>query len=244
MLWFGERKDPAISPPSRWRAAGRLSFAALLVFATCGPSVFAEDDSPAAFFRADRERMERQKQPQRVIQRPTHLIRRAAPVKGFTREEPTPGAPELNPDGTPVTPPDGTQQADGLPTPPPPPDSPTLPAGPVTPPVESAEKPAVLRPGEPAFTIAVIGDSLGQMLGQGLTEAYADRPEVSVLRRAKENTGIVRDDYFDWTKGARDLLAGKDRLSAVVMMIGSNDRQQLRDANQSVDIRTDRWKQI
>jgi hypothetical protein len=227
------------------RAAGRLGFVALLVFATCGPAVFAEDDSPAAFFRADKERMERLKQPQRVIQRPTHLIRRAAPVKGFTREEPAQPPPvTTNPDGTPVVPPDGTQQADGFPTLPPPPDSPALPAGPVSPPVDTAEKPPLPRPGEPTFTIAVIGDSLGQMLGQGLTEAYADRPEVSVLRRARENTGIVRDDYFDWTKGARDLLAGKDKLSAVVMMIGSNDRQQLRDANQSVDIRSDRWKQI
>jgi hypothetical protein len=243
MAWFGAPSSEISTPPSRWRAAGRVAFAALLVFATCGPSVFAEDDSPAAFFRADKELMQRQTQPKRVVQRPTHLIRRAAPVRGFTREEPahagTPG-----PDGT-VPAPDGTtQQADGVPTPAPPPDQPTLPAGPVPPPVQNAEKPALPKPSEPSFTMAVIGDSLGQMLGQGLTEAYADQPEISVLRRARENTGLVRDDYFDWPKAARDLLAGKDKLDAVVMMIGSNDRQQLRDGTQSIDIRSDRWKQI
>ncbi len=225
--------------PSRWRALGRVSLSALLVFATCGPSVFAEDEGSAAFFRADRERMEKLRGQQKVTQRPTHLIRRAAPVKGYTFEEPAPPAP---PEGAPATPPDGQpQQADGAT----PPDTPTLPAGPVSPPpAPVAEQPVQPRPGEPSYTVAVIGDSLGQMLGQGLAEAYGDGSDVAVLRRARENTGLVRDDYFDWIKGARDLLAGKEKFNAVVMMIGSNDRQQLRDGTNTVDLRTERWRQI
>lgn len=81
----------------------------------------------------------------------------------------------------------------------------------------------------PTYFVAVLGDSLGQMLEQGLTEAFADRPEVAILRKAKENSGLVRDDFYDWTKAAQDLLASGEKINFAVMMIGSNDRQTLRD---------------
>jgi hypothetical protein len=100
-----------------------------------------------------------------------------------------------------------------------------------------ADKPAVT----PTFFVAVVGDSLGQLLGQGLGETLADRPDVAILRRAKENSGLVRDDYFDWVQAVRDLLAGKDRIDFAVMMIGSNDRQVLRDADGSHEPRSQKW---
>jgi uncharacterized protein len=81
----------------------------------------------------------------------------------------------------------------------------------------------------PTYYVAVIGDSLGQMLERGLSEAFADRPEIAILRKAKENSGLVRDDYYDWVKGAQDLLASGAQINFAVMMIGSNDRQTLRD---------------
>src|SRR5436309_14948507 len=51
-----------------------------------------------------------------------------------------------------------------------------------TPDVAGADKPAQLpdkAPPEAAFVIDVLGDSLGQLLAQGLQEAYADRPEIT-----------------------------------------------------------------
>ncbi len=81
----------------------------------------------------------------------------------------------------------------------------------------------------PTFFVAVIGDSLGQTLAQGLTDAFADQPEVSILREAKVDSGLVRDDFYDWTKTTQDLLASGKRIDFAVMMIGSNDRQTLRD---------------
>ena len=220
--------------PGRGRLHGLLKIAAagFLLFATCGPSVMAEDDTAASFFRADRERMQQQQRPNRVLQqRPTHLIRRAAPVPGFTVDVPaqpdglTPAPTEQGntPAGitadTPSTDPQGAPQA--------------------TAPTVTADKPA-----EGSFAVAVIGDSLGQLLGQGLAETFADRPEVAILRKAKESTGLVRDDYFDWVKGARDLVAGPERINAAVIMIGSNDRQQIRDAAGAYDLHTPRWTQI
>lgn len=95
-------------------------------------------------------------------------------------------------------------------------------------------------PAGPPFVIAVFGDNVGQMLAQGVADAYADR-NVTVLRRARENTGLVRDDYFDWPKNIRDVL-GNERIDLAVMMLGSNDRQQIREGGQTADILSDRWK--
>ena len=81
----------------------------------------------------------------------------------------------------------------------------------------------------PTFFVAVLGDSMGQTLAEGLTEAFADQPEVAILREAKADTGLVRDDFYDWTKAAQVLLASGKQIDFAVMMIGSNDRQTLRD---------------
>jgi len=106
------------------------------------------------------------------------------------------------------------------------------------------DKPVIQRPADALFTIAVLGDSMGLMLGQGLAEAYGDRTDIAVMRKARENTGLVRNDYFDWVKGARDLLETNDKISAAVILLGSNDRQQLRDETGAFDLRAPRWKQI
>jgi hypothetical protein len=94
----------------------------------------------------------------------------------------------------------------------------------------------------PTYFVAVLGDSLAQMLAQGLTEAFEDRPEVAILRKAKEDSGLVRDDFFDWTKAAADLLASGEKVDFAVMLVGSNDRQVLRDANGSYEPGTPEWQ--
>jgi len=96
----------------------------------------------------------------------------------------------------------------------------------------------------PTFFVAVLGDSLGQLLGQGLTTALSDRPEIEVLRDAKEDSGLVRDDYYDWPKAAHDLVASGQKINVAVMMIGSNDHQTLHDANGSYDPGTPQYEQI
>ncbi|MGH6935767.1 MAG: SGNH/GDSL hydrolase family protein [Methylocella sp.] len=94
----------------------------------------------------------------------------------------------------------------------------------------------------PTYFVAVLGDSLGQMLAQGLGEAFENRPEVAILRKAKENSGLVRDDFFNWTQATQDLLASGEKIDFAVMLIGSNDRQSLRDANGSYEPRSPEWQ--
>jgi hypothetical protein len=108
-------------------------------------------------------------------------------------------------------------------------------------PAEKVEtKPAV----PPTFFVAVMGDSIAQLLAQGLTEGMSDRPEVGVLRDAREDSGLVRDDFYDWTKAAHDLIASGQKINVAVMLIGSNDHQPLRDASGSYDPDTPKWQEL
>lgn len=200
---------------SRSLKAGAILALALLASA---PAIAqqGDDGSAAVYWERERERM--QAQARRVVQRPTHLIRRAAPRRGYVREEGAIGAPQTNPAAE-------IEAADG--------------ARP-TPSIEPAPAPVL----GPAFTIAVLGDNIGMMLAQGLQETFAGQPNVTILRKARENTGLVRDDYFDWAKAARELAAAPEQIDAIVLTLGSNDRQSLRDGAASVDPRLPRWREI
>jgi uncharacterized protein len=97
---------------------------------------------------------------------------------------------------------------------------------------------------EASFFVAILGDSLAQMLFQGLQEEFADHPEVGLLKKARESSGLVRDDYYDWPKAVRELLASNERISMAVMMVGSNDRQPLKDAEGTYDPLTPKWREL
>ena len=90
----------------------------------------------------------------------------------------------------------------------------------------------------PSFFPAVIGDSLAVLLAQGLQEAYADKPEVGILRKGRESSGLVRDDFYDWPKAVDALLAGSEHIDVAVMIIGSNDRQEMPDKTGAIVFRT------
>ena len=107
-----------------------------------------------------------------------------------------------------------------------------------------ADKPPEKMSKDATFVAAVFGDSLGQLLGVGLADVFADRSDIGILRRARENTGLTRDDVFDWVKGARDLAGGPDKIKAAVVLIGSNDRQPIREGDTVYDPFTPKWSEI
>jgi hypothetical protein len=211
-----------------WRRFGvvRLACFLLLVLSISGPAAIAQDDSNAIYWLHEQQRefQRHLSQQPHVMQRPTHLIRGAAPVRGFAREVPI--------DATPPADTSATAPAEGT----------AAPAPETAAPIAAAAPSA--KPESGTLTVAVIGDSLGQLLAQGLSEAFADKPEVVILHKARDSTGLVRDDYFDWVKAARDLVAGPDKIDVAVMMIGSNDRQQIRDGTGTADLHTQRWTDI
>jgi hypothetical protein len=96
---------------------------------------------------------------------------------------------------------------------------------------------------EPTVFVTVIGDSLAENLAAGLTDAFEDNPEVQVSRRTRTSSGLVRDDFFDWRRTAREIASGPDRITHAVVMLGSNDRQPLRDASGAVlDPFSEAWR--
>jgi hypothetical protein len=84
--------------------------------------------------------------------------------------------------------------------------------------------------------VLVLGDSMADWLGYGLELAYADAPEIGILRRHKTNSGLIRSEtksdprgeYPDWAQAAREQIASQ-KPKFVLMMLGINDRRQLRE---------------
>ena len=77
-----------------------------------------------------------------------------------------------------------------------------------------------------ARVILVIGDFLASGLAEGLTETFAQNASVRVLDRAKGSSGFVRDDVVDWPTEIATLV-DTEKPAAIVIMMGSNDRQQM-----------------
>ena len=83
----------------------------------------------------------------------------------------------------------------------------------------------------PTTSIVVLGDGMADWLAYGLEDAFADAPEVAILRKNKQHSGLLRYDQksdLDWWHTARDLLA-QEKASYVVMMLGVGDRQNIRE---------------
>lgn len=66
----------------------------------------------------------------------------------------------------------------------------------------------------PSMFVYVFGDSLGQLLADGLDDALSDRQDVAVVHKARGSTGLVSKDYYDWPKSIADMLSPGDETGA------------------------------
>jgi len=78
-----------------------------------------------------------------------------------------------------------------------------------------------------ARVVLVVGDFMAAGLGEGLDAAFAQNPDVRVVIRSNGSSGFVRDDFYNWPEQLRPLIEA-EKPAAVVVMLGSNDRQQMR----------------
>ncbi len=62
---------------------------------------------------------------------------------------------------------------------------------------------------KPSVLCHGLGDSLAILAAQGLGDAFSTKPEIAIADLARDLSGLVRDDYFDWPKAARDLIADR-----------------------------------
>jgi hypothetical protein len=102
------------------------------------------------------------------------------------------------------------------------------------PPVADSTKAPATRKLEtpPTDTVIVIGDSMADWLGYGLDELYTDEPTVGFERKIRASSGLIRYDAkneaLDWSQATKDNLVNA-RPSAIIIMLGLNDRVALRD---------------
>ncbi|MGU3540174.1 SGNH/GDSL hydrolase family protein [Methylobacterium sp. A54F] len=114
---------------------------------------------------------------------------------------------------------------------------------PRAPAVAAPAKPAVPK-AEPNTQIAVFGDSLADHLSKGLDDVFEDNADVAVQDRARGDSGLVRKDVVDWPKAAEDYLKQNPKVTYALVMLGANDRQPIREGDQSFDPLSDRWREI
>jgi hypothetical protein len=86
-------------------------------------------------------------------------------------------------------------------------------------------------------TVLVLGDSMADWLAFGLETAFADSPELTVMRKHRTSSSLIftptlRSRNFDWVTNAKDVLA-KENVQFVVMMIGLADREPIREPRQA-----------
>lgn len=91
-----------------------------------------------------------------------------------------------------------------------------------------------------ARVVLVVGDFMAGGLAEGIEQMFAENPGIKVVDRSKGSSGFVRDDFYDWPKEIGALLQS-EKPAVVVVMLGSNDRQQMRIGDEREAPRTDVW---
>jgi uncharacterized protein len=80
--------------------------------------------------------------------------------------------------------------------------------------------------------VLVLGDAMADWLAYGLEDAYAERPDVGVIRRHKTVSGLIKyqpkGEPADWAAAAKAILA-TEKPDAIVVMLGLDDRAPIRD---------------
>ena len=85
----------------------------------------------------------------------------------------------------------------------------------------------------PEKNVLVIGDAMADWLAYGLEDAYAEQPDMGVIRKHKTTSGLIkyqpRGEPSDWAAAAKGLLE-TEHPDVIVVMLGLNDRMAIREA--------------
>jgi len=80
--------------------------------------------------------------------------------------------------------------------------------------------------------VLVLGDGMADWLAYGLEDAYAEQPDMGVIRKHKTVSGLIkyqpRGEPADWAAAAKSILA-TEKPDAIVVMLGLNDRVAIRE---------------
>lgn len=91
-----------------------------------------------------------------------------------------------------------------------------------------------------ATRVAVFGDSLAIDLSKALERHYAEDANLVVINQGVSSSGFVRDDFFDWNQALGEQIAA-DSFDLAVVMVGINDRQELKASGTTYETLSDGW---
>src|SRR3984893_16984391 len=84
----------------------------------------------------------------------------------------------------------------------------------------------------PGRNLLVLGDAMADWLAYGLEDAYAEQPDMGVIRKHKTVSGLIKyqpkGDPADWPAAAKGILA-TEKADAIVVMLGLDDRVAIRE---------------
>ena len=96
----------------------------------------------------------------------------------------------------------------------------------------SKAPPPEKRDGVPERNVMVMGDGMADWLAAGLEDAYSDQPDMGVIRKAKNTSGLLRyqpkGEPSDWAAAAKGILE-TEKPDVIVVMLGINDRIPIRE---------------
>jgi hypothetical protein len=98
------------------------------------------------------------------------------------------------------------------------------------PPDYSRAPPATPRE-DAMIKVVVMGDANADWLAYGLEDAFSEKPEIGIVRKHRTDSGLIRYDQHrdsEWPQVAREIITA-EKPKFVVMMIGNNDRQTIRE---------------
>ena len=79
--------------------------------------------------------------------------------------------------------------------------------------------------------IVVMGDANADWLAYGLEDTFSERPEIGIVRKHRTDSGLIHYDArrdIEWPQVVREIIA-TEKPKFLVMMIGNNDRETIRE---------------
>lgn len=92
-----------------------------------------------------------------------------------------------------------------------------------------------------AMRLLVIGDALAGGLGAGMTRRAEAEGGFEIANRFKEESGAARPEVHDWAVALPKILEGNE-FDAVVVLLGVNDRQEIRAEGTRLSFGTPEWQ--
>lgn len=91
------------------------------------------------------------------------------------------------------------------------------------------------------FRILVIGDDLAGGFGAGVSRMIEGDDRFEVVNRFNEASGLARPELYDWSQATPKILATKE-FDALLVHVGVNDRQPMRNATGRFEFRSKEWE--